>query len=154
METATNVLPGDIPSFRGLALPEVAQPVGYAALIAAFNLAVPLPRTLTAISQRHRTYVADRWRILTPRSRPAPDVSAHLLFALRNEPLDLIVLKRLFQALGPGPIEAIVNAAPTGAHPRRLWFLYEWLLGVQLDLPDAPACGPRGAPGSLLSSVG
>jgi hypothetical protein len=51
--------------------------------------------------------------------------------------LDLTVLKRLFLTCGPEPIAALVRAKPTGAYARRLWFLYEWLLGARLDLPDA-----------------
>ena len=42
-----------------------------------------------------------------------------------------------FQATGPGPIETIVKATPTGTYARRVWFLYEWLLGKSLDLPAA-----------------
>jgi hypothetical protein len=30
-----------------------------------------------------------------------------------------------------------VRARPTGRYARRLWFLYEWLTGSRLDLPDA-----------------
>jgi hypothetical protein len=30
-----------------------------------------------------------------------------------------------------------VRATPTGSYARRAWFLYEWLLGAKLDLPDA-----------------
>ena len=47
------------------------------------------------------------------------------------------MLKRLFLATGPEPIAALVRAKPTGSYSRRIWFLYEWLLGVRLDLPDA-----------------
>jgi len=47
------------------------------------------------------------------------------------------VLKRLFLATGPAPIEAIVRATPAGAYARRIWFLYEWLTGSKLALPDA-----------------
>jgi hypothetical protein len=36
-----------------------------------------------------------------------------------------------------GPIEAIVRATPIGSYARRIWFLYEWLLGTELDLPPA-----------------
>jgi hypothetical protein len=32
---------------------------------------------------------------------------------------------------------AIVRATPTGIYARRIWFLYEWLLGKTLDLPTA-----------------
>jgi hypothetical protein len=56
---------------------------------------------------------------------------------LKDEGLDLAILKRLFHQTGPTPIEANVKNAPTGAYSWRLWFLYEWLLEQQLDLPDA-----------------
>ena len=38
---------------------------------------------------------------------------------------------------GPSEIEAVVRAKPTGSYARRIWFLYEWLIGTRLDLPDA-----------------
>ena len=47
------------------------------------------------------------------------------------------MLKALFRATGPAPIEAIVRSTPTGSYSRRLWFLYEWLLGEELDLQPA-----------------
>jgi hypothetical protein len=30
-----------------------------------------------------------------------------------------------------------VRASPTGGYARRIWFLYEWLVGQPLDLPNA-----------------
>jgi hypothetical protein len=45
--------------FHGSRLPERAKPVGYAALIDAFNLKVPTPRTLSAIGPRHKEYIQD-----------------------------------------------------------------------------------------------
>jgi hypothetical protein len=73
----------------------------------------------------------------TPRHAPSVDLAGHLTFALKYEGLDLLVLKSLFQATGPEPIEAIVKATPTGTYARRAWFLYEWLLGKTLNLPSA-----------------
>jgi len=123
--------------FHERRLPERATPAGYAALIDAFGLAVPLPRTLAAIGERHRVLEQDGWRILTPRHAPHPTLEGHLTFALKYEGLDLAVLKRLFEAAGPGRIEQLVRDAPTGSYVRRIWFLYEWLTGSRLDLPDA-----------------
>ena len=133
----SNHFSGPITNFHGLVLPEKATPAGYAALIDAYRLQVPLPRTLFATSERHRTRDEEGWRILTPRHTPAPDLEAHLTFALKNEGLDLAILKRLFAAVPPAEIEAIVRAKPTGGYARRLWFLYEWLLDRRLDVPDA-----------------
>ncbi len=46
-------------------------------------------------------------------------------------------------------IESIVRNTPTGSYARRLWFLYEWLTGQRLNIPDAargdyvPAVNPQ-----------
>ena len=58
-------------------------------------------------------------------------------FALRLEDLDLLVLKRLFPAVPRDTVTAFVRSAPTGAPNRRAWFLYEFLTGRTLDIPDA-----------------
>ncbi len=112
------------------------MPAGLAALIDAYGLAVPVPLTLAAVGARHKTYVANGWRIFTPRHAPSATLEGHLTFALKYEAMDLAVLKRLFLASGSSPIEALVRATPTGGYARRIWFLYEWLLGDRLDLPD------------------
>jgi hypothetical protein len=134
---APNQFPGPVTNFHGLALPERATPAGYAALIDAYRLQVPLPRTLFATSEHNRTRNEGGWRILTARHTPSPDLEGHLTFALKNEGLDLAILKRLFSSVTPAEIEAIVRAQPTGRYARRIWFLYEWLLNRRLDLPDA-----------------
>ena len=123
--------------FHERTLPERATPAGYAALIDAFQLQVPLPRTLSATGEHHRIRSAGGWRILTPRHAPPATLEGHLTFALKYEGLDLALLKRLFLAVGPGGIEAMVHAKPSGTYARRAWLLYEWLLGERLDLPNA-----------------
>jgi hypothetical protein len=128
---------GPVAVFNELQLPERATPAGYAALIGAYNLAAPLPRTLSAIGERHRVIERDGWRILTPRHAPLDSLEGHLTFALKHEGLDLAVLKRLFVAVTRVAIEAIVRAKPTGSYARRIWFLFEWLTGERLALPDA-----------------
>ena len=130
---------GAVTVFQEKRLPEKATPAGYSALIDACDLSVPLPRTLFATGERHRILEEGGWRILTPRHAPPSTLEGHLTFALKYEGLDLAVLKRLFLAVGGGEIEALVHETPTGTYARRLWFLYEWLTGEQLDLPDAKA---------------
>jgi hypothetical protein len=128
---------GVVSTIHGRRMPEAAIPVGYAALIDAFELPVPVPIILSAIGPRHKVYQAEGWNVYTPRHQPDPHLIGHLTFALRYEGLDLAALKALFRETGPEPITNIVRAAPTGAYARRLWFLYEWLLDTRLDLPDA-----------------
>jgi Fic/DOC family len=118
-------------------LPEAATPAGYAALIHAYDLPVPVPRVLCAIGTRHRIIEDAGWRLYTPRHAPEATLEGHLTFALKYEGLDLATLKRLFLGLSPGAIEELVTATPTGIYTRRVWFLYEWLLSRRLDLTDA-----------------
>ena len=125
--------------FQERRLPEAATLAGYGALIEAYELAVPLPRKLSATGAHHRIREDEAWRILTPRHAPSGDLEGHLTFALKYEGLDLAVLKRLFAATGPDAIAEIVRHTPTGSYARRIWFLYEWLMGERLDLPDAEA---------------
>jgi len=123
--------------FQERRLPVPATLAGYAALVGAYNLRVPLPRKLSAIGDRHRFIEQDGWRIYSPRYTPDASLEGHLTFALKHEGLDLAILKILFAATGPDPLADLVKARPTGAYARRIWFLYEWLTGALLDLPNA-----------------
>ena len=134
---ARNQFSGPVTFYRDRRLPVKATPAGYSALIDYFDLKVPLPRILFAIGDRHRNIQEQGWHIVTPRHAPSSDIQGHLKFAIKYEGLDLAVLMRLFQATGPKPIEEMVRAKPTGSYSRRIWFLYEWLLGEKLNLSDA-----------------
>ena len=123
--------------FHRRRLPEPATPVGYGALIDAYGLRVPVPIKLAATGERHRVTDTSAWLIMTPRHQPEASLRGHLTFALKYEGLDLAVLKRLFLTTGPEPIANWVRDEPTGSYARRIWFLYEWLTGTRLDLPDA-----------------
>ena len=133
---------GDWPSqavtdFHGRRLPEPATPIGYAALIAAYDLSVPLPPRLAAIAARHHPVATTDWMMLTPRHGVEASLAAQLTFAIKWEGVDLAVLAQLFRVIEVGDIVQLVEATPTGAFARRIWFLYEWLTGKVLDLPDA-----------------
>jgi hypothetical protein len=58
------------------------------------------------------------------------------------------VLKRLFLVVGGRAVEALVKETPTGTYSRRIWFLYEWLLGERLNLDDAE----KGAYGKVVDT--
>jgi len=121
-------------SFRGRKVPEPATPTGYAALIERYDLRVPLPPRLSGIAERHHPRSTPGWHLLTPRHRPAPTLAGDLVFALKWEGVDLGVLAALFKSVAAGDVAAIVRATPTGGFARRIWFLYEWLTGRELDV--------------------
>jgi hypothetical protein len=113
--------PGAVTEFHGRKLPAQAAPAGYAALIEAYGLAVPLPRTLFAIGARHRIIEQGGFRLLTPRHAPPATLEGHLTFALKYEGLDLAVLDALFRVIDPAAIESLgARKADRALHPARL----------------------------------
>ncbi len=124
--------------FHGFSiLEEGATLAGYAALIDAHNLRVTIPDTLCAIGTKHKKFTQERWQIFTPRHRPEESLHGHLTFALKYEGIDLAVLNALFQVIEANKVEKIIRSEPTGSYSRRLWFLWEWLRGKELDIADA-----------------
>ena len=67
----------------------------------------------------------------------ADGLEAQLEFAVKWEGVSLAVLRALFRCVEPAEIARMVRDKPTGAYVRRIWFLYEWLMDVRLDLPDS-----------------
>ncbi|MGQ0712676.1 MAG: Fic family protein [Gemmatimonadaceae bacterium] len=123
--------------FQGRPTPVPGRPVGYAALVGRHGLRVPLPPRLAIIADRHQRLELEDWLVLTPRHAPKDTLAGHLEFALKWEGVDLGVLAKLFQEIPSDDVRTVVLATPTGAYARRLWFLYEWLTGRTLDIPDA-----------------
>jgi hypothetical protein len=116
---------------------ENASLAGYGALVEDYSLKVPLPAILSIISSKHSKYVTKNWRVLTPRHAPDGSLYGHLVFALKYEGVDLAVLKAVFEAIEAEEIERSVMKEPSGKYARRIWFLYEFLLEKELNLPDA-----------------
>lgn len=126
-----------MPTYHERPLPQPGDPAGYAALVDRYGLEVPLPPRLTAIAERYHPESSRQWQMLPPSHRPDDSLAAQLEFALKWEGVSLGVLSALFERIDPEEIEAMVEEKPTGIRTRRLWFLYEWLTGNELDLPDA-----------------
>jgi hypothetical protein len=69
--------------------------------------------------------------------RPDSTIPAHLTFALKYEAVHLEFLSRLFHHMAPRILEEWIRSEPTGRSGRRIGFLFEWLTGMRLDVPDA-----------------
>lgn len=124
--------------FQGRHLPEDDMTLaGYAALIKTYDIKVPAPEILSAISHKFARYQKDDWIVLTPRHKPEDSLIGHLTYALKYEGINLSILKALFDIIKPDEMQKLIKLQPTGAYARRLWFLYEWLQNIELDLPDA-----------------
>lgn len=127
-----------VSGLRGRPLPENGWLAGYSAVIEHYDLAVPLPPRLAFASTGHRPASTREWLAVPVRRRPSDDLGAQLEFALKREGVGLSVLAALFSSIDPEEVEEVVSRTPTGKYSRRIWFLYEWLTGRTLNLPDAP----------------
>lgn len=119
-------------------LPQTS-PVGIAALVAQYGLAVPVadPCAVSEKSVFNSVRTEDGWRVFDRKYAPEDNLKGHLTFALRHETLDLLFLKKLFAAVGPEPIAEMVRNEPAGQIGRRAWYLYEMLLDQRIDLEDS-----------------
>ena len=126
-------------AFQGTILPTDSRLVGLAALVHGLNIKAPV-RAASCVSKayvRGSQRQEQSWRVFDKRYWPGELVTDHISFALRHESIDLLVLKRAFDAIDPVVLEDFIKSAPTGVETRRAWFFYETLTGKKLALEDA-----------------
>ena len=127
-------------TFQERRVPKGIRLAGWAALAHGLGIQAPVraPSGIAAGHIRDSRRREDSWCIFDKRYWPGSGITDHLTFALRHERLDLLVLKRFFDAIPAAVLAAFVREAPTGAVTRRAWFFYEALTGRKLELDDAP----------------
>jgi hypothetical protein len=127
------------PHFQESAVPDETRLAGWAALVKEFSIKAPV-RQPSCVSEKHikgSQREERNWQVFDKRYWPGDSFADHLTFAFRHEPLDLLILKRIFDGVPDDAVEELVRAAPTGVPARRIWYFYELLTGKTLDLPDA-----------------
>jgi Fic/DOC family len=117
--------------------PVPARPAGYAWLIENYDLSVPVPRRMAGIGDSHARIDSEGWLILSPRYEPAAALGPQVTFALKNEGVNLSVLKALEKVATDEELSAAIKSFRAGKYMRRFWFLMEWLGGRTFEVPDA-----------------
>lgn len=126
-------------TFQERTVPAEAKLCGWAYLVQTYRIEAPV-RNPSVVSSQHvkgTRRVEAGWHVFDKRFWPGDSFGDQLGFALRHENLDLLVLKRIFDAVLPSTMEEYIQSAPTSVHTRRAWFLYEFLTEKRLDLADA-----------------
>ena len=67
---------------------------------------------------------------------PGDSTGDHLEFALKYDGVNLGILSALFETVPEDEISGWIISKPTGKYARRIWFLFEFLTGKELPLPD------------------
>ncbi|MDP2794557.1 MAG: Fic family protein [Sulfurisoma sp.] len=110
--------------------------LGYAWLIREFQLPqrplAMVSRLGTRLRTTHEADGATR-KEYPPQYEPEQGIVGHLEFALKYDGIDLCLLRDIFRACGPAPIESAIQARPTGRYSRLLGFYYEFTTGQRLD---------------------
>lgn len=74
------------------------------------------------------TYPARNW--------PGDTIPEHLEFAIKYDGINLSLLTLIFKKAERAELADFIKDKPISSPRRRLWFLYEFLTGESLDLPD------------------
>ncbi len=116
------------------------RPAGYSALVQRYDLDViqNWHESYIAASGIHRidstgdvtveTYPSQYW--------PGDRLGDHLEFALKYDGINLAILASLFQKADEKEVLEYIESKPTGKYARRVWFLYEFMTGGILPIPD------------------
>jgi len=114
------------------------KPVGYSELIRRYGLKVMPHYTKSFIAEkgRHKTIIDGHLRteIYNRGYDPDDKLEDHLIFALKYEGINLEILNALFQTVDHRELEDFIKETPGGKYARKIWFLYEYLTGKELNL--------------------
>ena len=115
--------------------------VGYCELVRRYFLDV-IPhylKSFIAEKGRRKTVIEGyrRTEIYTKRYDPGDNLEDHLTFALKFEGVNLEILNALFSVVDRKELEHFIKEIPAGKYARKIWFLYEYLMGKELDLESS-----------------
>lgn len=116
------------------------RPAGYLLLIDQYGLDV-LPNwhmsSVSAGGMLRSTIQGGLVQTAYPQSYwPGNEVGDHLEFALKYDGVNLGVLAALFEVIESKELTAWIASKPIGKYARKVWFLYEFLTGRDLPLPN------------------
>jgi len=114
------------------------KPVGWSELVRRYSLDV-LPhysQSFISLKGRRKTVidVHRKTEIYTKNYDPGDTLGNHLTFALKFEGLNLEILSLLFNEIDQNELVSFIKETPSGKYARKIWFLYEFLTGRELNL--------------------
>ena len=113
-----------------------AGPVGYAWLVERLGLARFVLTPAARVGAVQSLQTLDEGVMLVPaRIAPEQRVLDHVLFALKHEGVNLLVLACALPAVAAEELRQAIAAAPNGVYLRKAGYLWERFTGQRLELP-------------------
>lgn len=117
--------------------------IGYSYLINEFELSVP-PLTMHLYQGDNtvdevRTNGQYKAKILSKRKTIGNSTYDHIEVAINYEGIRLAYLHPLFQVLDETELAAYIKSKPHSTIRRAIWYLYEWIMEKELDIPNSDA---------------
>lgn len=113
---------------------------GYAFLVEQFHLNIIPNWHISSVSPsgvKNAIIQNERVEEMYPLSYwPGESTGDHLEFALKYDGINLAILATLFNVIAEKEITDWIASKPTGKYARKIWFLFEYLTGKMLPLPD------------------
>lgn len=123
-------------------LRQVLQAVGYEALSRKYQLDTLAHYRSSYVAFKGRPYTridSDHETHVYPKSylpKNPDDAFLQLEFALKYDGVNLEILAALFKHFNQEEVEHYINGQPTARNARIIWYLFEWLTGKALNIPD------------------
>ncbi len=119
------------------------HPIGLMAIIEKLKLQVPFPAVRSKISSGTRKTHFEGGIIYEqyPKTYGVTGLYENLKFAVRYEPLDLVVWRAAFEKIEAKTLETWIKRGRTGIFARKIWYLYEFLTEKTLNIEDVPPTG-------------
>ena len=115
--------------FQEKYVPADTSVAGLSALVQGLNVMAPVRNPVAVSKKRFKESIKEtsQWRIFDNKYAVEPTIDAHLTFAMRHENIDLLVLKRIFQALPEKKLPHIFPASPPAKLPGGCGFCTNFL---------------------------
>jgi len=116
---------------------------GYSYLTEELELRVPNLKLGLAIGEKKqdeiRQFGSSRIRFLAKTKKVGNTVYDHIETAINYQGVRLEYLVPTFKKIDPTELANFIKEKPESVVRRCIWYLYEWLMGNELDIPDSNA---------------
>lgn len=116
---------------------------GYTYLIDELGLALPPLGVELALGDKSvdevKPYGSVKIKLLAKHKKIGTTLVEHIETAIQYQGIRLAYLVPIFNKIGAARLTSFIKEKPQSVHRRCIWYLYEWLIGEELDIENSSA---------------